>query len=270
MQATTKRIQRTALALFVGASVLSGAGCSDSPTQAKGVGAKVQLTVNNASGSAILLDQHKVSLQTGYGTIIEAKITDAAGATITSARPAWSTTQAMVATLAVLPDSGVATDGARASVGARNPGEALIIASYDGVADTVTVTVEQGAGVPGPGPWQPPAKFTITARATGFTGGPDSSKSVFTPVPGTVVTFVQMPKLAGDTIQTSAPQVLVPTVRGTANTDAQGMVTFTDMPGARFRLDMKTPDGSDWASRTFDGFFPYYSPIRVDVLLQKK
>ena len=52
-------------------------------------------------------------------------------------------------------------------------------------------------GPPTPPPYQPPLTFDLIARIVGFTGTPaDTLHWVFTPVPGSVVTYVQLPKPA--------------------------------------------------------------------------
>ena len=79
-----------------------------------------------------------------------------------------------------------------------------------------------------------------------------------------------MPRQTGDTLATRVPQVNVPTLIATATADAYGIVTLSGMPAARFRVEVKTPDGSTWASRTVDGFVPHQSLVRIDVQLSRK
>ena len=244
-------------------------GCADAPTGGSASPATVHALVNNTTGSAVVFDEHNASLQVGYGVLIETRVTDAAGHLVGGARPTWTSTNPTVASVVTLPDSGFTSDGARASVAARAPGTAMIIAAFERSADTVHVTVEPGSG-PSPNPPPSLTTFDLSARAVGFSGGADSSKWVFTPVAGAIVSFTQLPRLPGDTIAAAVTPVTVPTVIATATADANGIVSFHAMPAARFRLDVQTPAASVWASRTVDFYAPYLASMRVDVLLQKK
>lgn len=250
--------------------------CSDtSPTANEEAPMNVVLSINDVSGESILVDPRNATLQVGYGAIVEARILDANGNPVPGARPAWSTSNASIATVSVLPDSGLRQDGLRASVAARAAGNVLIIASRANKADTARFTITPARVDSGSqGPVTRPARFDLVARVLGISTvsqpSRDSSTWTTTVVAGATVRFVQLPSIAGDTLPPTAPPVSAPTLIATATADSAGMVFFRNMPAARFRLEVDPPGASAWAARVFEYGAPYASPLRFDLLLTAK
>jgi hypothetical protein len=280
-RSSTNRIIRQLSTLALVAGAITAPGCADkSPTESQVSALSVRLSISNSPGDAVLLDTHNASLAVGYGTIIEAHIIDANGNPVPGARPAWSSTDAGIATVHVLPDSGFANDGARAAVAGRSSGAAMIVARYGDKADTAhfTIVANGTPSTPTPPnqpPYQRPVQFDVTARIGGVridrsSPSDTATRGVFTPVSGATVRFVQLPEIPGDTIASPAAPVTAPTVRATATTNADGFVTFHAMPTARYRLEVDTPASSIWASTTFGFPAPYTSGFLLDLQLPKK
>lgn len=235
----------------------------------------VVLSINDVSGESILVDPRNATLQVGYGAIVEARILDANGNPVPDARPAWSTSDASIATVSALPDSGLRQDGLRASVAARAAGSVLIIASHANKADTARFTITPAHVDSGSqGPVTRPARFDLVARVLGISTASqpsrDTSAWTTTVVAGTSVRFVQLPSIPGDTLPSTSPPVSTPTLIATATADSAGMVYFHDMPAARFRLEVEPPNSTPWAGRVFEYGAPYGSPLRFDLLLSAK
>lgn len=267
-----------AVATIAGAmmTLMMVSACSDtSPTANEETPMNVVLSIDDVSGQSILVDPRNATLQVGYGAIVEARILDAGGSPIPGARPVWSTSDASIATVSALPDSGLRQDGLRAAVAARAAGSVLIIASHANKADTArftitSVRVDSGSQ----GPVTRPARFDLVAQVLGRAATSPSSRdsSTWTPpvVAGATVRFVQLPSIAGDTLPPTAPPVSAPTLIATATADATGMVHFSNMPAARFRLEVDPPSASAWAARVVEYGAPYASPLRLDLLLSPK
>ena len=158
------------------------------------------LSINDVSGESILVDPRNATLQVGYGAIVEARILDANGNPVPDARPAWSTSDASIATVSALPDSGLRQDGLRASVAARAAGSVLIIASHANKADTARFTITPAHVDSGSqGPVTRPARFDLVARVLGIStvSQPSRDTSAWTPPLSRAPAygFVQLPSI---------------------------------------------------------------------------
>ncbi len=137
MHTTVKQIQRTTLALMMGAIAMgacdsaSTTGTNASPA---GAAAKLQFAIDNSSNTAIMINPHLVTLHVGSGMTASATVVDANGNLVTDARPTFYSTSPNIATVEVL------SDGKSARVEARAPGLTGIVATYGGVVDTLIVT----------------------------------------------------------------------------------------------------------------------------------
>lgn len=269
---------------FAAAALLSAgvlAGCKDSaPTAARADDLDVQLAINGVSGESVVIDPRNATLQVGYGAVVQARILDAAGNPISGVRPTWASSNPLVATVTVLPDSGRGTDGLRAAVSARAAGVALIIVSRGDKADTARFTVTARDSVPpdsipgGQGPVTRPSRFDVIALVSqnwidSLVLRPDSNW-VAPPIAGATVRFVQLPSMPGDTLTPNVPPVTAPVVLATAVSDSNGAVSFRDMPATRYRLEVETPATSEWGSRVFTYGAPFKTPMLHQLRLIKK
>jgi hypothetical protein len=269
------RARTFATTVLLGAGIV--VGCRDaSPTAANTDALSVELAINGVSGESVVIDPRNATLRVGYGAIVQARITDAAGNPVSGVRPTWSSTSPSIATVSVLPDSAQSSDGLRAALSARSAGVTAIIVAYNGKADTARFTITTGDSVtPGPGPFTGPrpTRFDVTGRVSQH--WIDSlvlrdSTYVGQIIAGVTVRFVQLPSAPGDTLTSSVPPVTTPTVLATAITDNAGTVTFRDMPAARYRLEVQTPAESEWGSRTFDFGPPLRTPLHHELRVIKK
>ncbi|MBL0937807.1 MAG: hypothetical protein IBJ03_02870 [Gemmatimonadaceae bacterium] len=277
--ASRRRSLRTSVAIaLTGVAFLSA--CSDSPpTAGNSQPLNIQLTISDVSGESVRVDPRTATLESGYGAIISVAILDAAGNPVPGAKPAWTTSDANIATVAPFPDSSfastVSNNVLRAAVAGRAPGQAMIIASYQGQADTARFTITPARqDTSGPGPVTRPTRFELTARVSGLDmapqSGQDTTRWVLTNISGAIVRFVQLPPLAGDTLPPVGTPVSTPTLIATATTGSDGRFTLPDMPVARFRLEVQPPASSSWAARTFEYSAPYSSTLKLELQLSKK
>ena len=273
------RARRTLAACSVLAfSVLLGA-CEDRTITALQLdGARLELVPELDPNSLILVDPHAAELRVGHGIIIRARVRDAAGEIIADARPAWRTTDAAVAALNALPDS-VSAPGARVAVAGVATGEALVIATYQNLADTTVITVRAqtdtaGHAPPPPAPPPPapaprPTTFNASITVLGFVQGADTSSAGSSGVPGSVVTLTLLPPIAGDSLPPGVLPVTEATVFGTVTVGTASRAQFTGVPQSRFRVDVVPPTGSVWQSATFTSGVPQVAEYGRVVLLHK-
>ncbi|MES2521319.1 MAG: hypothetical protein V4617_01380 [Gemmatimonadota bacterium] len=270
------RMNRLAL-LTMGAVALSACG-SDSPTNGnvKSPGT-VSISLDNSSGTALSLAPRSATLMQGFGILLQARVLDANGQPIASARPTWRSTNTAVFTVGALPDSGLLIDNNRAAVAAVGQGTALAIATYENLADTTTITVVPRTGGNGGGGTPPPPRaqqFDLTLRVVGLvvttasTPG-DSGTRTLQALPGSSVTLTLLPSTQGDSVATGVTPVTTPTVFGTATTDANGVARFTAVPAMRYRIAVQAPAASGWISQTQDASPPYWGAITREVMLRK-
>jgi hypothetical protein len=252
------------------------ASCSDdrSPTDGSARAAgTLRVTVDNSEGSAISLAPRSATVMVGHGVLVRAQVVDASGQPVAGAQASWVSTNPAVATAMALPDSGLRSDHGRAAVRAIGAGTALIIASYDKVADTATITVVPRTDSV-PTPPQRAKEFDLTARVTALvaTGEVvrDSILQRLDPIPGSRVTVTLLPLLPGETVPAGVTAITTPTVAGTATADAQGRVSFTKLTGSRFRIDVEPPAGSGWKAASVEMGPPFGGAVHREVMLQKQ
>ncbi|HYW29932.1 MAG TPA: hypothetical protein VE869_00400, partial [Gemmatimonas sp.] len=164
----------------------------------------------------------------------------------------------------------------RATVSAVGQGTALVIATYENVADTTTITVvpraDSGRTAPPPPPRAQAFNFTlrVVGLVTTSSGTPsDSGTRTLQALPGSTVTLTLLPTAQGDSVVTGVAPVTVATVFGTATTDATGTVRFTAVPATRYRVAVQAPAGSGWISQSQDASPPYWGEITREVMLSK-
>lgn len=250
-----------ALAFISAACSMIGA-CSSEPPTARletgandPAGARIEFVQEVDPRSLILIDARNPRLEVGFGLIMRARIVDASGATVVGARPTWRSSQPGIATTTPLPDS-VGADGTRVAVGAHALGDALIIATYNSLADTARLKVVSKADTvaPPPPPTPPyvrPTKFDATIIVRGFVSAADSATNGTQLIPGTVVTLTRLPSLPGDSLPPGVTSVTTPTLFGTQTVNANSQVTFVDVPQSRFRVEVVPPSSTTWQRTEF-------------------
>lgn len=265
-------VRNTYRAALILAGTLLAGGCGErTATDATRLATRVQLTVSAASGKSVVATPHTVALQPGSGVIMRATVTDASGKTVPGARPTWRTTNSAVLGTQALPD----TMGPGVLVAALAVGKALVIASYEDVADTSTVSVvaaiDSVISNPPPGGYVPPKTFTlkVSVNGSGVGGGSSSSDTLSTPLPGARVTLVLLPPVAGDSLPSGVSPVSQPTTVGTVTADASGVALFNDVPQSRFRLDVVPPSGTTWKATTVTWGVPWVERFTAFVVLTK-
>lgn len=269
----TSALARTFAALTV-AGVL--AACSGSPTtdlpQKPGA---LRLSIDNSTGTALSVAPKAATLVYGTGTFLKAQVVDASGQLVVGARASWRSTNPSSAIVAALADSGLASDYGRAVISSIAPGTALIIASYEGLADTAVITIiartDSIAPVPRP---QPPRarEFDLTVRVWGTEPSVPAADSAnrYPRIAGAKVTVTLLPLLPGDSVDAGTFRVTEPTVAGTLVTDVNGQVKFTRLPVTRFQLSVEPPAASPWANATQTAGLPYLGDVFSFVMLQKR
>jgi hypothetical protein len=251
LTSSTRRVLALLGVAGVGAAL---AACSDeAPTQAKLADSLLELTQEVNPNDLILVDAHHPRLVVGSGIILRARIMNSSGQTLIAARPAWRSTNPSVVSANPLPDSAGA-DGARVAVGGLAVGTAMVIASYNGLADTsvVTVIARSDTGTTNPPPPPPrPVAFDATIAVRGFVASADTGTTGTLLLPGATVTLTRLPLAAGDSIVSGVTPVTVPTVFGTLTVDATSQVVFRNVPQSRFRVNVAPPPGTPWQPAEF-------------------
>lgn len=267
---------RTLAAARVGSAVLvamSAAACgSDTPTRGTPALAALSLAIDNANGAAVALTPDSIALVLGHGTFLQARILDASGAPIPGAKATWRSTNTAVAQVTPLADSGLVADHGRAAVTSIASGTALVIATYEQIADTAKVTilprVDSVATTPSPRARQ----FDLTVRVQGVLATsatmPDSA-SRHQPLPGAQVTLTLLPLRQGDSVATGVTPVTSPTVVGTVTTDAQGVARFGGVAASRYRIAVQPPSGSSWTGTTSEFGPPYWAQMFNEMWLRR-
>ena len=268
------RVMRTVLAAVAGGMMLAACSNSDSPTDGSARAPDaLRISVDNSAGTAIELAPRSATIEMGRGIFLKAQVVDAAGQPVPGAKASWRSTTTAVATVTQLADSGLVSDHGRAAVSSIAAGTALIIASYEDVADTATITVvpRTDSGTPTPTPPRA-SEFDLTVRVQGLTPTGTIRDSVLNridPIPGATVTVTLLPPLPNDTLPPSATPITTPTLAGTGTTDAQGIVRFTKIPSARYRVAVQPPAGSGWQAASIESGAPYWGPAQNYIWLRK-
>ena len=267
---------RISRATFATLASLLLVACSDSRTPtdaaARSAGA-LRVSVDNSEGNAISLAPKSATVMAGNGVLVRAQVVDAGGQPVAGAKATWASTNPAVATAMALPDSGLVSDHGRAAVRGIAAGTAMIIASYENVADTATITVVPRVDSVPSAP-ERAREFDLTARVSALvpTGQVvrDSILQRLDPIPGARVTVTLLPLLPGETVPAGVPRITTPTVAGTATADAQGTVRFTKLTGSRFRIDVEAPAGSAWKSASVEMGPPFGGTVHREMILQKQ
>lgn len=255
-------------------TIAMSAACSSdngTPSGNNKVAGAVRLTLDNSAGTAVSLAPKSATLIYGHGILLKANIVDASGAKIPGAKPAWRSTNTAVATATALPDSGLAIDNGRAAISSISAGTAMIIASFEGVADTATITVTarpDSTGGGGTGT-QRPATFEVIARVRGLVTPGDSFTRVTENLAGATVVLTRLPLQAGDSMPESFPRTAAPTVVGTLTADSYGVVRFPATQVSRYRLTITPPAGANWAGTTVESGPPWSQYAYHDILLRR-
>lgn len=254
MVSNTRQVYAFALAV-AGAAI--SACSSETPTGNTSANTHLEVVQEVDLASSLHVDPRTPQLQVGYGIILRARIVDANGNTVAGARPEWRSTQPSIVSTTPIPDS-VGVDGARISIAGRAAGSAMVIATYNNLADTARVTVtartdttiNNGGGTQPP-PYTRPTSFDATIIVRGFVQGADSSTSGTQLVPGTVVTLTRLPSTVGDSLPSGVTSVTTPTVFATLTVDANSQAIFRTVPQSRFRVNVAPPAGSGWQPSEF-------------------
>ncbi len=247
---------RRAIAVLGAAGIgVALAACTDeAPTQSTSSDAQLELTQEVNPNDLILVDARHPRLEVGFGIILRARIMNSTGQTVTAARPVWRSTNPSVVSANPLPDS-VGVDGARVAVAGMAVGTAMVIASYNGLADTSVVTVvtrtDTGTTNPPPPPPPRPVVFDATISVRGFVASADTGTTGTLLLPGATVTLTRLPLAAGDSIAPGVTPVTVPTLFATQAVDANSRVVFRNVPQSRFRVNVTPPPGTDWQAAEF-------------------
>lgn len=256
------------------ASLALGACGSDSPTDgAPRPAGALRLSVDtDRSGNAISLAPKAGTIALGQGLILKAQIVDAAGQPIPGASAEWSSTDNAVARVTKMADSGLVSDHGRAVVTSIATGTAKIVAKYEDVADTATVTIvpRPGGGTPGT-PAERAREFDLTVRVQGVlqTNAAGDSASRHQVLPGSTVTVTLLPLRQGDSVATGTTPVTAPTVVGTKTADANGTVVFPKLTVSRYRIEVQPPAGSTWMAATNEYSPPYWGQVANEVWLRR-
>lgn len=245
---TQARLMR---AVAASTMVLAAACTSEQPAESTLAGARLELRPEVDPNALILIDPHAATLSVGHGIIYQARIVDEHGQTIAGARPTWRSTNTSVARVTALPDS-AGVEATRAAVGGMAIGSALVIASYNGLADTSRITVvavvDTAHTTPPGGGTTPvrPLTFDATIVVRGFVSGVDSATAGTQLVPGATITLTRLPSILGDSLPTGVTSVTTPTVVGTQTADASSQVVFRGVPQSRLRITVTPPAGTSW------------------------
>lgn len=242
-------VARLAVAGALATSMLLTACGSEQVTEPITNSARIEVTEEPGSSSIVGSDPHDITLTVGFGIIYRARIVDANGQPVSNARPTWHSTNPGVASVNPLPDS-AGVDAARAAISARAVGTALVIASYNGMADTSRVSVIARVDTGGNPPVRPVA-FDATIIVRGFVPGTDTASIGSMLIPGATVTLTRLPLLPTDTTTPGVTPVTVPTLFGTMTVDASSQVIFRNVPQSRFRVQVTPPAGTTWSSAEF-------------------
>ena len=247
----TTRLHRLAVAAVTAGALAAATltACSDKQPTELADNQRIEVSEEPSSSSVVGTDPQNITLMVGLGIIYRARIVDGNGQPISNARPTWRSTAPTVASVHALPDS-VNVEGARAAIGGLSVGTALVIASYNGLADTTRVTVTARVD----SAFNPPAvagQFDATILVRGFVVGRDTANVGSMLLPGSSVTLTRLPPAAGDVLRPGVVPVTAPTVFGTLIADGTSQVVFRNVPQSRFRVQVVAPSGSAYQSAEF-------------------
>lgn len=264
--------------VMAASALVAVTGCSDgsSPGPAANETQRVTMSLQNENtdGGALVLDPRTATLHVGYGILIGVNITGPDGQPVDGATPSWTSTNPAVVRVDVLPDSGFANDGWRASVAGVSEGTARVIAAYNGAADTAFITVAPARvdttdGGGGGGSYEIPEKFQV-----GFYISTDIDSTLLAqwarePVPNATVRLYRLPPSVNDSIPSGVPPVTEPTLFATVVSDTAGFVLIHQVPMGPFRVEVDPPAGSAWEPKVLTFSTPYLSSVRYEIRLPK-
>ena len=206
-------------------------------------------TSNNPVAS-VTLSTSSLSIGVGYYGIIDAVGRDADGVRVANARASWTSADP---TIVVASDTGV--------MYGKKIGSATVTATIAGHSASATVNVVDAPAPPPLPPRQPPvASFALTATVVGMLAGQDTSRTES--VAGAKVHLVRSGGTNGDTLATAIDA-------GTATTDASGVVSFKNLEGGWYTIDITPPAGSPYAAIRTGISPPSVSDMRVKFVLRR-
>ena len=210
---------------------------------------------SNGPTAQFSLDEHRATLQVGRNYTLGAYALDAKGVRV--AKPVtWRSSNTAVATVI---DGLVSGQAVKGYVSGRAVGSATIYASVDGFTDSATVTV-----VPAQSPVDSPSpvsQFNLTVIAFGSLDAADSSKHEL--VPGATISLFRIGGVQGDTLSQPQPA-------GTAVTDANGEVKFSQLIGGAYAVHVVPPANSPYAEFQTDFGPPTSTDDTYRALLARK
>lgn len=205
---------------------------------------------SNKPVATVALSATTLSIGVGYYGHIEAVGRDADGVRVANARATWTSADANIV---VASDTGV--------LYGKAIGSTTVTATIDGHTASATINVVAAPAPPSVPPAQPPvASFDLTATVAGALVGQDTSRSEN--VAGAKVHLFRTGGVSGDTLAT-------PVDAGTATTDASGVVSFKNLAGGYYTVDITPPAGSPYvALRTGIGA-PRVTDVRAKFVLRR-
>jgi hypothetical protein len=187
---------------------------------------------SNGPVASLELSPKTLTLSVGYYGHIDAAPRDANGVRVANKRATWTSDDPSIV---VASDTGI--------MYAKAIGTTTVRATVDGFTASATITVTAATTPPpppNPEPSQPPvASFDLEATVYGALAGADTSRKEI--VAGAIVHLMRVGSIEGDTLLTAVDA-------GTATTDAQGVASFTGLPGGFYTVDITPPAGSPYAA----------------------
>jgi len=206
-------------------------------------------TSNNPVAS-VTLSTSSLTIGVGYYGIIDAVGRDAAGVRVANARASWTSADANIV---IASDTGV--------MYGKAIGSTTVTATIAGHSASATVNVVSAPAPPPLPPTQPPvASFDLTATIVGALAGQDTSRTEI--VAGAKVHLLRTGGINGDTLATAIDA-------GTATTNASGVVSFKNLAGGWYTVDITPPSGSPYAVLRTGIVPPRVSDVHVKLALRR-
>lgn len=206
---------------------------------------------SNGPVVTVELSPKTLTLSVGYYGHINAIPRDANGVRVAGKMATWMSDNTNI----VMPsDTGV--------MYAKAVGTTTVHATIDGHTESASITVTAAVTPPSAPPAQPGvSKFDLTATVVGQLAGSDTSRTE--PVAGVTVHLIRIGGVAGDTLTTGVDA-------GSATTDSRGIVSFKNLDGGSYTIDLTPAAGSPYAAVHTGIGAPHVTDVQATFSLRRK
>lgn len=206
---------------------------------------------SNGPVATVELSPKTLTLSVGYYGHINAIPRDANGVRVAGKMATWTSDNANI----VVPsDTGV--------MYGKAVGTTTVHATIDGHTESASITVTAAVTPPSTPPAQPGvSQFDLTATVVGQLVGSDTSRTE--PVAAAVVHLMRIGGITGDSLATAIDA-------GSATTDSRGVVSFKNLDGGSYTIDITPAAGSPYAAVHTGIGAPHVTDAQATFSLRRK